>query len=168
MSEMINKITHGDCLSRMKLLDSESVDLIYLDPPFYTQKEQKLKNKNLIEYSYNDKWTNLDDYLHFIKIRLLEMKRVLKETGSIFLHCDKYASHHLRILLDEVFGERNFQSEIIWHYKRWSNSKKGLLNSHQNIYFYSKSKKFKFNPQYQAYSSTTNIDQILQERSRVD
>src|SRR5699024_2167168 len=96
------------------------------------------------------------------------MKRVLKETDSIFLHCDKYASHHLRILLDEVFGERNFQSEIIWHYKRWSNSKKGLLNSHQNIYFYSKSKKFKFNPQYQAYSSTTNIDQILQERSRVD
>jgi site-specific DNA-methyltransferase (adenine-specific) len=82
------------------------------------------------------------------------------------LHCDKSASHHLRILLDEVFGENNFQSEIIWAYKRWSNAKKGLLNSHQNIYFYSKSEDFKFNFIYTDYSPTTNIDQILQARER--
>lgn len=59
-----------------------------------------------------------------------------------------------------------FQSEIIWNYKRWSNSKKGLLNNHQNIYFYSKSKDFKFNTIFTEYSSTTNIDQILVERKR--
>ena len=94
------------------------------------------------------------------------MKRILKDTGSIFLHCDKTASHHLRVLLDNVFGINNFQSEIIWSYKRWSNSKKGLLNSHQNIYFYSKSSKFKFNTIYTDYSATTNIDQILQQRKR--
>ena len=94
------------------------------------------------------------------------MKRILKNTGSIFLHCDKIASHYLRVLLDNVFGMNNFQSEIIWTYKRWSNSKKGLLNSHQNIFFYSKSANFKFNTIYTEYSATTNIDQILQQRER--
>lgn len=88
----------------------------------------------------------------------------MKETGSIFLHCDKTASHYLRVCLDEVFGMNMFQSEIIWNYKRWSNSKKGLLNNHQNIYFYSKTGKFKFNTIYTDYSSTTNIDQILADR----
>jgi site-specific DNA-methyltransferase (adenine-specific) len=68
--------------------------------------------------------------------------------------------------LDNVFGSENFQSEIIWSYKRWSNSKKGLMPSHQNIYFYSRSKKFKFNTIYTSYSETTNIDQILQNRTR--
>ena len=94
------------------------------------------------------------------------MKRILKDTGSIFFHCDKTASHYLRVLLNDVFGMNNFQSEIIWSYKRWSNSKKGLLNSHQNIYLYSKSAKFKFNTIYTQYSATTNIDQILQQRKR--
>ncbi|BBI90617.1 hypothetical protein HYO65_gp225 [Tenacibaculum phage PTm1] len=61
---------------------------------------------------------------------------------------------------------KNFRSEIIWSYKRWSNSKKGLLNSHQNIYFYSKSKDFKFNKYFTNYAPTTNIDQILQDRAK--
>ncbi|MDX8394210.1 MAG: DNA methyltransferase [Mariprofundales bacterium] len=72
----------------------------------------------------------------------------------------------VRVILDQGFGEKNFQSEIIWSYKRWSNSKKGLLSSHQNIYFYLKSKNFKFNTIYTSYSETTNIDQILQRRTR--
>jgi len=98
--------------------------------------------------------------------RLRECFRVLKRTGSIFLHCDKSASHHLRMALDNVFGYNNFQSEIIWNYKRWSNSKKGLLNNHQTLYFYSKTQDFKFNTIYTDYSLTTNVDQILQDRVR--
>ena len=94
------------------------------------------------------------------------MKKVLKNTGSIFLHCDDKASHYLRQLLDEVFGNTNFNNEIIWHYKRWSNSKKGLLKGHQSIFWYSKTKNFKFNIKYVDYSATTNLDQILQERIR--
>jgi site-specific DNA-methyltransferase (adenine-specific) len=97
---------------------------------------------------------------------LKHCKRILKNTGSLFLHCDKSASHHLRVLLDEIFGSDNFQSEIIWSYKRWSNSKKGLLNAHQTIYFYSQTDGFKFNTIYTDYSPTTNIDQILQSRVR--
>lgn len=91
---------------------------------------------------------------------------MLKNSGSIFVHCDKIANHHIRLILDNIFGADMFQSEIIWNYKRWSNSKKGLLNNHQNIYFYSKSKDFKFNTIFTEYSSTTNIDQILVERKR--
>lgn len=68
--------------------------------------------------------------------------------------------------MDKVFGRDNFQSEIIWSYKRWSNAKKGLLNSHQVIFFYSKTQDFKFNTLYTDYSATTNLDQILQDRER--
>jgi site-specific DNA-methyltransferase (adenine-specific) len=68
--------------------------------------------------------------------------------------------------MDKVFGRENFQSEIIWSYKRWSNAKKGLLNAHQVIFFYSKTKNFKFNTLYTDYSATTNLDQILQDRER--
>ena len=157
----------GDCLVRLKEIDEESVDLIYLDPPFFTQKTLKQKTRdNEKEYSFDDKWENIDEYRLYIQERLVECKRVLKKTGSIFLHCDKLASHHLRLALDDVFGVDNFQSEIIWTYKRWSNSKKGLLNNHQNIYFYSKTEHFKFNTIYTDYSETTNIDNNLQDRVR--
>ncbi|BAD63361.1 adenine-specific DNA methylase [Shouchella clausii KSM-K16] len=157
----------GDCLEQLKKIPDESVDLIYLDPPFYTQKTQKLKTRdNQKEYYFEDSWESIQEYFNFIKVRLEECHRVLKKTGSIFLHCDKSASHYLRVALDEVFGMDKFQSEIIWAYKRWSNSKVGLLNNHQTIYFYSKTKKFKFNKIYTDYSATTNIDQILQERVR--
>lgn len=160
-------ILKGDCLDELKKLDEESIDLIYLDPPFFTQTVQKSKTRdNEQEYSFDDKWDSINDYRNYIEERLVECKRVLKDTGSIFLHCDKSASHHLRVALDNVFGANNFQSEIIWRYKRWSNSKKGLLNNHQNIYFYSKTSRFKFNTFYEDYSETTNIDQILQDRVR--
>ncbi len=98
--------------------------------------------------------------------RIAEMKRLLKPTGGIFLHCDTSASHHLRILLDDIFGCENFRSEIIWSYKRWSNAKRGLLPGHQTIFYYTKTKHYKFNTLYGNYSATTNIDQILQERER--
>ena len=163
----LNKIYNGDCCEVLKDCNSESVDLVYLDPPFFTQREHSLKTRdNSIEYKFDDKWDSINNYIKLIKSVVSECKRILKPTGSIFLHCDKIASHYIRVALDEVFGMNNFQSEIIWNYKRWSNSKKGLLNSHQVIYFYSKSSKFKFNQLYTDYSPTTNIDQILQERQR--
>ena len=163
----INKIYNGNCTKVLKKVDSNIVDLVYFDPPFFTQKKHKLTNKdNSRTYEFDDKYSSLDEYLRIIENVLIETHRVLKDTGSVFLHCDKTASHYLRILLDKVFGSINFQSEIIWSYKRWSNSKKGLLNSHQVIFFYSKSKDFKFNNIFTEYSATTNIDQILQDRQK--
>src|SRR5699024_10062750 len=138
--------------------------MIYCDPPFYSQKIQKLSDKENNEFSFNDSWPSIEDYYNFLKVRFDEMHRILSDDGFIFVHCDRSASHHIRLALDESFGSGNFQSEIIWRYKRWSNSKKGLLNNHQNIYMYSKGKNFKFNTLYEEYSATTNIDQIMQER----
>lgn len=160
-------ILYGDNLMEIKKISNESIDMIYLDPPFFTQKLLKsteLENGEF--YSFDDKWSSIQEYIEFLRIRLKEFYRVLKTTGSIFFHCDRNASHHIRVLLDEIFGDDNFRSEIIWNYKRWSNSKKGLLNSHQTIYFYSKSNSFKFNTMHTDYSPTTNVDQILQERIR--
>ncbi len=163
----INTIMHGDCQERLKELDDDQIDLVYFDPPFFTQKTHTSKTRdNSKTYQFEDKFNSLEEYLKLIENVLIQCKRVLKDTGSVFLHCDKTASHFLRTVLDQVFGPDNFQSEIIWSYKRWSNSKKGLLNAHQVIYFYSKTKNFKFNTIYSDYSPTTNIDQILQERKR--
>jgi site-specific DNA-methyltransferase (adenine-specific) len=164
---VLNQVFHGDCLTELVKIPNGSIDLIYLDPPFFTQKKQSLKTRdNSTEYYFNDVWNDIQSYSNYIKVRLLKCRQVLKPTGSIFLHCDRSASHYLRIALDEVFGFNNFQSEIVWFYRRWSNAKRGLLNSHQVIYFYSKCDQFKFNFLFDDYSLTTNIDQIFQKRVR--
>lgn len=160
-----NNVVCADCLETLKKMKAEKIDLIYLDPPFFTQNIQSLvSSKKNEKFSFCDKWKDMDEYLKFMEVRLEECKRVLKDTGSIFVHCDRNASHYLKVLLDKIFGTQYFQSEIIWFYKRWSNSKKGLLNNHQVILFYSKTSNFKFNRIYTDYSETTNVDQILQDR----
>lgn len=159
-------LINDDCLSAFSKIETASIDMVYLDPPFFTQKTQSLKNSQGKKYEFSDIWGSRNEYVFFMRERLLEIKRILKESGTVFLHCDSTASHYLRILLDEIFGENNFRSEIIWSYKRWSNSKKGLLGGHQTIFFYSKTSKYKFNTIYCNYSVTTNLDQILQERVR--
>ena len=148
-----------DCLNILKKIEDNTIDMVYLDPPFFSQKIQCMKDSNGIEYRFSDIWETRGEYIEYIRIRIEEIKRVLKETGSVFLHCDDSASHYLRMILDDEFGENNFRSEIIWVYKRWSNAKKGLLPGHQTIFFYSKTSNFKFNTIYKEYSPTTNIDQ---------
>src|SRR3989440_511648 len=164
---MLDTLYSGDCLSWLQTIDPGSIDLVYLDPPFFTQKVQKSKTRdNTREYCFSDTWVNIEEYKMFLRVRIEQCRKVLRGTGSIFVHCDSSASHHIRLILDEIFGSENFKSEIIWVYKRWSNAKRGLLNAHQTIYFYSKSDTFKFNIIHTGYSPTTNIDQILQQRER--
>lgn len=161
-------VTHvGDCLEVMAGMLPESVDLVYADPPFFTQKVHGMETRDgSARYSFSDIWEDAGEYADFIGERVAGMRDVLKPTGSLFFHCDKSASHIIRVALDRVFGAKNFQSEIIWHYKRWSNGKRGLLPSHQTIFFYSKTSDFKFNTMLQEYSPATNIDQIMQKRVR--
>jgi site-specific DNA-methyltransferase (adenine-specific) len=163
----LEKVLLGDCLHLLEEFENNSIDLIYLDPPFFTNTVQKLKTRDgNKEFSYKDIWKSNEEYAEFLYDRLIELKRVLKDTGSIFVHCDKNSTHIVKALLDDIFGLEQFQSEIIWYYKRWSNSKKGLLPSHQTIYFYSKTSNFKFKTLYNNYSETTNVDQILQKRAK--
>lgn len=164
---MDNNLYRGDCLDVLGNLEKESVDLIYLDPPFFTQKTHSLRSKDReYEFSFQDIWSSDEEYASFLHLRLKEMWRVLSPTGSIFFHCDRNASHIARLLLDDIFGSEFFQSEIIWSYRRWSNTRKGLLPAHQNIYYYTKSSDFTFNTILNGYSPTTNVDQILQKRER--
>ncbi len=150
----------------MQDISDSSIDMIYLDPPFYTQKKQSLSDSKGNKYEFSDVWDSLDEYINFMRQRIVEMKRLLKPTGSIFLHCGTSASHHLRLLLDDILGCESFRSEIIWSYKRWSNSRNGLLPGHQTIFYYTKTQNYNFNTLYGEYSATTNVDQILQERER--
>jgi site-specific DNA-methyltransferase (adenine-specific) len=164
---ILDTLYSGDCLTWLNCLEPGSVDLVYLDPPFFTQRVQKSKTRdNTQEYCFSDTWANIEEYKAFLTLRIEQCRKVLRDTGSIFVHCDSSASQHIRLILDAVFGPENFQSEIIWVYRRWSNAKRGLLNAHQTIYFYSKSDTFKFNVMHTDYSPTTNIDQILQQRER--
>lgn len=167
MTTKANRLLLGDCLEKMNEIADSSVDLIYLDPPFFTERKHKLKNRQRTkEFSFDDIWKQESSYAEFLHQRILKMRELLKDTGSIFVHCDKMANHIVRGVLDDVFGSEFFQSEIIWQYKRWSNAKKGLLPSHQNIYFYSKTSDFSFNKIFMPYSEATNLDQILQRRTR--
>ncbi|MDE2821481.1 MAG: site-specific DNA-methyltransferase [Chloroflexota bacterium] len=163
---MINQILHGDCLLILKKVPTNYVNLVYLDPPFFTQSKQTLKSKALREYSFADNWDSIDSYLDFLSPRLYEIRRVMKDNSTIFFHCDRNASHRIRVLLDEVFGYERFLSEIIWTYRRWSNASRSLLGSHQTIFMYAKTVNYTFNQIYQDYSETTNLDQILQRRER--
>lgn len=94
-----NNVYNIDCYEGLNSLKDNSIDLIYLDPPFFTQKKHSLKNKEGKEYSFEDTWKNIDDYLNFLEIRFVEMRRVLKESGSIFVHCDRVSSHNIRVIL---------------------------------------------------------------------
>lgn len=157
----------GDCLIIMKDLKDKSVDMIYLDPPFFTKKKHSLISKDRkSHYSFDDIWDSYKTYAEFMQLRLIEARRILKDTGSLFIHCDKTANHILRLIGEDIFGEENFRAEIIWSYKRWSNSSNNLTPNHQTILFFSKTEGYKFNKIYTDYSETTNVDQILQKRSR--
>jgi site-specific DNA-methyltransferase (adenine-specific) len=160
------QIINDNSIYALKQLPNNSVDMVYIDPPFFSQKMHKLSDRDGNVYEFADKWDSIEQYKNFIIEILSKCKYVLKDTGSIFVHCDTYAAHIIRVLLDDIFGTDNFVNEIIWTYKRWSNSKNGLMDAHQNIYFYSKSKVFKFNKIITDYSASTNVDQILQKRER--
>lgn len=164
---MQHKIIQGDCLSVLEGPDLPLFDLVYLDPPFFTQKSHSMTTREGdLTFQFSDVWGSRSEYIQYLRSRLSKIRSALRDSGSIFFHCDSSASHVIRVLMDEIFGEENFASEIIWSYKRWSNSQRGLNPAHQTIFFYSKTSSFKFNRMFTDYSETTNADQILQRRSR--
>ncbi len=163
---MSNKIYLGENLKGLYTLPSESVDLIYIDPPFNTGKIQKrpqlkttkveegqgdrigyggnsYKTENLGSKAYLDRF---DDFLSFIEPRLQEAKRILKPNGAIYFHIDYREVHYCKILLDQIFGRDAFINEIIWAYDYGGRSKKRWPAKHDNILYYVKDpKNYTFN-----------------------
>lgn len=155
----INKIFWGDNLQVMSHMLKEyrgKIDLIYIDPPFDSKADYKRKievkglgktmsdSSSFEEKQYGDIWTN-DEYLQFMYERFIIMRDLLSDTGSIYVHCDWHKSHHLRLVMDEIFGQDNFRNEIIWWYL-WGGRGKTQWNSkHDNLLFYTKSGSWTFN-----------------------
>lgn len=165
----VDKVYKGDCLKVLKRLSPEMTDLIYLDPPFLTQKQHRLSPRDRARsFSFSDIWQSSAHYADFLHPRVKACAQSLKKTGSIFFHCDRNAVHIARAILDDIFGPEHFRSEIIWNYRRWSSGVRSLQPSHQNILYYSKSTTYTFNQTFTEYSPATNVDQILQRRGRDD
>ena len=175
-----NLLYYGDNLDVLRRhVEDESVDLIYLDPPFNSNQdynvlfaEQDGTRSPAQIKAFGDTWrwdqaaaaayretverggqvsqvmqafrTFLGEndvlaYLSMMAPRLLELQRVLKPTGSIYLHCDPTAGHYLKLLMDAVFGPENFRNEIVWHYRKWSTGKYAFQRNHDLLLFYSRS-----------------------------
>jgi len=147
----------GDSQKTLAKLDSESVDLCYLDPPFFAERVFEAKGKHGKINSFSDKWSrDLDSYLDSMIQVVQECHRVLRETGSLYLQCDWHASHYLKVELDKIFGRKNFRNEIVWRRHNVHNNTRHGTKSfgrvHDIILFYSKSKNYTWNPIYQPYS----------------
>lgn len=199
---MVNQLFYGDNLEIMNKMHDECVDLIYLDPPFnsnrnynflYSQatglplpeeavafcdawsldgtKEESLRklseemlHKGISSdfVSFWEHWvkalrnTNpkLLAYMVFMTERLVEMRRLLKSSGSIYLHCDPTASHYIKVIMDGIFGNENFRNEIIWKRTYSHNSAKRYGSIHDTIFFYTKNKDYFWNQTYQAYGKS--------------
>ena len=172
-----NTLYTHDNLYILSGLNSDLVDLIYLDPPFNSKRMYSASvGSKAAGASFKDMWTwkdvdeyNLDSlavnypdltrfiasigrihskpmmaYLTYMSQRIVEMYRILKDTGSLYLHCDPTASHYLKSLLDGIFGKQNFINEIIWYYKNASRGKRRLAKAHDVILWYGKSKNYQF------------------------
>jgi len=157
-------VIQGDNLEVLRGIPDESIDLIYVDPPFGTGKAQTMRristgsgDQSRIGYggksyafteisrlSYSDAMP-LDDYLEFLHIRLSEMHRVLTPTGSLYLHLDYRTVHYARFMLDEIFGVDQFLNEIIWSYDYGGRHRDRWPRKHDSILWYAKGSTWVFN-----------------------
>ena len=176
---LINKtIFCKDNLDILKGIDSNCVDMIYLDPPFNSKKQWNAPTGSAAEgASFKDTWTENDikdewvdairveypelhqflkgmkmwaqesdvAYITYMSIRIIEMHRILKDTGSIFYHCDHYMNDYVKIMLDIIFGRKRDVNNIVWCYETSGKGKFHLPKKHDNIFFYSKGEDYKFN-----------------------
>ena len=130
----------GDNLEQLKKLPNECVDLIYIDPPFNSNRNYEVFwGETKEKRAFDDRHASTQAYIDFMRPRCVELHRVLKKTGSFYYHCDWHASHYVKIMLDQIFGENQFQTEIIW---RRTNAKglafRSFPNNHDTIFYYTK------------------------------
>lgn len=143
----INKLILGDNLEILRTIETESVDLIYLDPPFFSNRNYEVIWGDSGEVrSFEDRFSGgIDHYISWLKERVIEMHRILKQTGSIFLHCDWHANAEIKVyILNKIFGENNYINEIVWCYTAPAKVKNRFPQKHDTIYFYAKSKNYFF------------------------
>ena len=154
-----NRLVWGDCLHVMRQLPSATIDLIYIDPPFFSGRNYNiLWGDNNELRSFTDIWEGgMDGYLIWLNARLYEMKRLLTPTGSIYVHCDWHASHYIKVEMDKIFGYDNFRNEIVWgKYGGHKNTARlKFTTMHDVIFWYAKSSNAGLNPVYKPLADAT-------------
>ena len=143
---MLNEYRIGDSKELLKEVESGTVDLIYIDPPYCTGRDF---------YHFDDRFTSSADYReNLIKPIIVECHRVLSNVGNIIVHVEPKISHHIRIVLDEVFGEKRFKNEIVWVSGGNHKSKNQLQRHHDTLIVYQKGPKSIYNPEHKNYSES--------------
>jgi len=156
-SMLTGKVINCDALTGMRQIPAGTVDLVYLDPPFFSKRDYHTKCLFDTYTGFTDKWQDgLEGYIAYMTSLIRECHRVLSKTGSIYIHCDWHASHYLKVQSDSIFGYSNFRNEIVWkrHNAHNDTAQGGKLfgRVHDVILFYSKSKTYTWNPIFQKYS----------------
>lgn len=156
-----NILVYGDNLGIMKYYATEGlggrIDLVYIDPPFFSKSDYKSEIKLETELgktmpiirqkAYKDSWEKgMDEYLKMLTARFYAIREMLSPKGTFWVHLDWHAVHYVKVILDEIFGEKNFVNEIIWNYKSGGVSKRRFARKHDTLLFYAKSKDYCFNP----------------------
>jgi site-specific DNA-methyltransferase (adenine-specific) len=149
----------GDNLEQLKKLPDACVDLIYIDPPFNSNRTYEIFwGETKEKRSFEDRHESTRAYIEFMRPRCVQLSRVLKKTGSFYCHCDWHASHYVKVMLDQIFGEQNFQTEIIWKRTQAKGlAFKSLPNNHDTIFLYSGGGETTFNRPYNPYDPE-NLD----------
>ena len=161
-----NRLFWGDNLHVMRQLPSESIDLIYIDPPFFSGRQYNVLFGDQNELrSFSDIWEGgMPGYVIWLNARLYEMKRLLKKTGSIYVHLDWHAVHYVKVEMDRIFGVGagsgpnklpGFRNEITWCYSGGGVPKSEFPRKHDTILWYSRGSSWTFNTQYRSYSQGT-------------
>lgn len=142
-----NRLIYGDNLAVMRSLPDACIDLIYADPPFFSGREQRTNGRDGVRRAFADAWTGgRSEYLAWLGERLVEIHRLLTPAGVLYLHCDFHAGHYIKVALDQIFGDENFQNEVIWHYGLGaSNAARHFLRKHDTIFVYRRSAAATFN-----------------------
>lgn len=157
-----NILAFGENISFMRYLTEKNdvagkIRLIYIDPPFFSKAAYDAvinirhadgtKAGSVKYFAYDDMWRkDMAEYLKMICSRLILMKELLSDDGTIWVHLDWHVVHYVKIFMDEIFGEENFINEIIWHYKSGGSGKRHFAKKHDTILVYSKTKKYFFSP----------------------
>jgi adenine-specific DNA-methyltransferase len=144
----------GDNLEQLAKLPDACVDLIYIDPPFNSNRNYEVFwGETKERRSFDDRHASTQAYIDFMRPRCMRLARVLKPTGSFYYHCDWHASHYVKVLLDQIFGENNFQNEIVWKRSSAHSDSKRYGANHDTILFYTGgTNQWTWNKQFSAYS----------------
>jgi len=139
-------LVRGESIEAMRMFARNSFDVIYADPPFFTNTVRNGGKRTGRQLQYSDEWSGIGEYIRWLSPRLRRCRELLRDTGTMFLHLDWHAAHYAKVEMDRVFGHDNFLNEIIWYYKTGGTSRRHFSRKHDTLLFYAKTADYSFYP----------------------